>query len=1133
MKRILFLMLFVAAVLGVNAQDKKVALSGAYASSNQEGYDAKNALDGDASTIWHSDYSGSGTKFPVTFTVNLKEVGHVDYMRYIPRLDGSNGNWNEVDLSYAPETNSSTFTKIGTYKLGGSRAVYDFIIPDGGVECGRVRFTIKSGANGFASAAEIEAYETDNTKALAFEQYFEDDLYTVLKPGVTSSNGIADADVKALVDNLLADADGYKKFRVGEYEAYMTTSTLRNNLKISSQYNNYENPTGIYLKAGESCIVVASGIGNHSVGLKIKNWVANENSSAYSLKNGMNYITASTEGNVFVNYYTDDFENAPNVKVHFVNAPVQGYWDQETMTNADWKAMLKGRDSKDETIIITRSRHAQLAYPVWAYIQYCPENIDSLLTLYQQTQWAERDLMGLEKYGRQVKNRQLFYATDYGFMAAGGEGAYCNINSLGAIMTPDSKNFDFWGVGHEWGHNNQVTPGFKWSGCGETTNNIYASWAQLHFSGDKSYLRLEDEGSGVGEYSGMRGGRMQTYFEEGIRKGVAWQLQDGPDYHGATPEEKSVTGYDADGKNIGTVTTTSRNYDHFVKLVPFWQLNLWGTMAGKCPDIIPMVIESIRKDANYGSKYNTNGKQQINWMKLACDSAQINLLPFFEKAGMLKPINAYIEDYSAGWNVISEDMITELKNYVREQGYPAFTEEINYINGHNYHIYRDELALELPANYGDGCAKMANGTVRVDHSKVKNAVAYETYNSVGGLLRITMYGLDAVINAKTGERRCTYVLYPSNSDELENAAYIVAVGYDGTRKMIYGQANEVKGLDAGVYYNISSKNDGTALSCGTTTQRELTGEITWNIKRAKTNVNGAADQVWLWEAVDGGFHLKNLQTGLYFSCASGENVSDLKESNEASLLEAVCMDEEEGLYAFKLAGSNNFMTAASQDATGVKFGSATDESNLWKVQKVEEFKLSIPTAKLLAACYPFTMAIPEEVTAYVVTGAGKWTYDTKEYDYAYIEEVQGGVVPAYMPVVYAGAKKDYTVALLPGDNTPLVENNLLHGTTIRGYLPKGEFLGTVASTTAGGAVMTFKGSTSSSGVYPNKSYLLKSEVGDVLTVYLADKDVVTSIEGVEAEDGEVVLYDLNGVKVVAPERNGIYVTSSGKKVLVK
>ena len=407
---------------------------------------------------------------------------------------------------------------------------------------------------------------------------------------------------------------------------------------------------------------------------------------------------------------------------------------------------------------------------------------------------------------------------------------------------------------------------------------------------------------------------------------------------------------------------------------------------------------------------------------------------------------------------------------------------------------------------------------------MKNAVAFETYDGYGNLTHITMYGLATIRDAHPD----TKVLFTGES------AYIVAVGYDGTRKMIYGQASEVKGLDAGVYYNISSKNEGTSLSCGTTTQRELTGEITWNIKRAEANVSGAADQVWLWEATDGGYCLKNLQTGLYFSCDAGGNISDLKEADEASLLEAVCMDEEEGLYAFRLAGSNNYMTAVSSDVTGVKFGSADDESNLWKVQKVEEFKLSIPTAKLYAACYPFAMAIPEEVAAYVVTGAGKWTYDTKQYDYAYIEEVQGGVVPACMPVVYVGTKKaDYNVAVLAGDNTPHVENNLLHGTTIRAYLTKGSFLGTVASTTAAGAIMTFKGSTSTSGVYANRSYLLKDEAGGVLTVYLAKEDIVTSIDGIETDEEGVVLYDINGVKVITPEKGGIYVTSTGKKVLVK
>ncbi len=793
MKRFVNLFLCLVVAWGLSAQDAQVAINSVVASSAQPGNEAALAADGNASTIWHSTWGSNPTKFPVTFTMAFAESAHVDYVRYTPRQDGNNnGNWNEVTVAYCPTTTGSNFVDVGTYYLYGAGVVYDFYLADGGVECGKVRFTIKSGANGFASAAEITPYAIDDSKSEAFAPYFTDGLFTQLKPGVTGSEGIEDADVKALVDNLLADAEGYRKFRVGEYEAYMTPATVRNTFKISSLYNNYENPTGVYLKAGESCIVMVSGIAGYPVGLKIRNWYVNEDGSSYSLRNGMNFITATSEGNVFVDYYTDEFRQAPNVKVHFINAPVQGYWDQATMTNEDWKILLKGRSTNDHSILITRSEHAQLAYPVSAWLKYCPDNVDSTMTLYQQVQWAERDIMGLSRYGRQVKNRQLFYATNYGFMAAGGEGAYCHYNSLGGIMCPDAAKFDFWGVGHEWGHNNQVTPGFKWSGCGETTNNIYASWAQFHFTGNRNAegkpasLRLEDETSGIDEYAGMRGGRMQTYFEEAIRKGVAWQLQDGPDYHGTTPATKTVAAIDADGKSIGTVTTTSRNYDHFVKLVPFWQLNLWGTLAGKCPDIIPMVIEGIRTTPDYGTAYNTNGKQQVNWMKLACDSARIDLLPFFEKAGMLRPIHAYIEDYGAGWNIITEEMIAALRAYVKEQGYPAFTEEINYINGHNYHIYSDNLKLETPEAMGQGC-KLSGNKVTVQHNVVKNAVAFETYNVLGELLRITMYGLGS-----NDSHTYTQVLYPKTEDMNTTSAYIMAVGYDGTRVKIYEEAGDME-----------------------------------------------------------------------------------------------------------------------------------------------------------------------------------------------------------------------------------------------------------------------------------------------------------------------------------------------------
>ncbi|MBR5147798.1 MAG: M60 family metallopeptidase, partial [Bacteroidaceae bacterium] len=790
MKKTVFL-LFASLMLalGATAQDKVVALSSATASSYQSGEGAERAIDGSTNTIWHSSWGATPTTFPVTFTVTLKEPSLVDYVRYIPRQDGnSNGNWDQVYVAYCPTTTGNDYTNVGLFSLNGSGSSYDFIL---GVTCGKIRFTIQSGANGFASASEITAYTYDNSKQEAFAPYFTDKLCAELKPEITSSEGIEDADVKQLVDNLLTDAAAYKKFRVGEYEPYMTLATLQKRTGTKNQYNKYENPTGIYLKNGQSCVVVVDGIENDPVKLLIKNWYLNESSSSYSLRNGVNYITATSEGNVFVDYFTDNFENAPNVKVHFVNAPVQGYWDQETMTNADWVELLKGRSSSDHSIIITRSKHAQLAYPVSAWLKHCPTNVDSTLTLYQQVQWAERDILGLERYGRQTKNRQLFFATDYGFMAAGGEGSYCHYNSLGGIMAPDAAKFDFWGVGHEWGHNNQIPEGFHWSGCGEMSNNIYASWAQIHFTGHRNaagkvtYLRLEDENSGIDEYSSTRGGRMQTYFEEGLRKGISWQLQDGPDYHGATPETKSVVGYDANGKYIGMVTTTSRNYDHFVKLVPFWQLNLWGTLAGKCPDIIPMVIESIRTTENYSSTYNTHGKKQVNWVKIACDSTKLDLLPFFEKAGILRPISAYIEDYSPGWIIIDDNMITELKNYVKEQGYPAYTEEINYINGHNYHIYRDNLTLETPEKMGEGCT-LSGSRVKVKHDVVRNAVAFETYNALGEILRITMYGL-----ASDDSHSYTQVLFPTGSDINDISAYIVAVGYDGTRTKIYETSENI------------------------------------------------------------------------------------------------------------------------------------------------------------------------------------------------------------------------------------------------------------------------------------------------------------------------------------------------------
>ena len=420
MKKLLLLFMCASLSIGASAQLKKLNISSAQATSQQSGEDASKAIDGNVNTLWHSQYQG--TTFPVTFTASFTSKTHVDVMRYVPRTNGDNGNWLKVEVAYSESKTMNKWETVGTYNLSGSGS-YDFQLGEAGLDVARVRFRILEGKGGWASAAEVEAYVEDNTKRDAFAAYFEDDLFTVLKPEVTSSEGIEDEDVKALVDNLLADAEGYKKFRVGEYEPYRHYSSLQSELKTSAPYNQWENPTGIYVKPGDSFYVMVSGIASDMVGLKVKNWVQNENGSTYGLRNGLNKITATTEGNVFVDYYTDNYKNASNVKVHFINGSVRGYWDQATMTNKDWKEML-AKLPNDNSVIIVRSEHAQLAYPVSAWKEHCPENVDSLMTLYQQVQWAERDILGLNKYGRQTKNRQLYFATTYGFMAATGVGAY-------------------------------------------------------------------------------------------------------------------------------------------------------------------------------------------------------------------------------------------------------------------------------------------------------------------------------------------------------------------------------------------------------------------------------------------------------------------------------------------------------------------------------------------------------------------------------------------------------------------------------------------------------------------------------------------------------------------------------------
>lgn len=689
----------------------------------------------------------------------------------------SNCNYTLTPKWAAGETPWFTLTqrKPGSWKI---KAGYWFQRED---RTGEITVTLDNG-----TTQTLTVCQKGNAAIDAVTDNFNHDLFTSelcseLKPGTTQKDidNCTEPYARQLA-NYMLNTDYSTEFRVGTFECYENRNTLQQRLKTSNAYDNYENPTGIYFEKGEKVVIFATGIDNaHPVRLCIKCFsnqadidTEGQPESYYDLKNGVNVITATNRGNGYVSYYSNDYQNAPSVSLHFAMATENGYFDASRHTNADWKRMLANAKS-DIFDILTQRLH--VSAPIKNLKAKCPTDGERLAAIYDQVVYREREIMGLPQRDIEPRNHQ-FARPVAGGMFADGLGAAAAFGSFNEWVNPN--NFGFWGIAHELGHNNQITPGFKWSGCGETTNNIYASWVE-HKVGAKDafgtgYHRLEDENSGIGEYSYKRGGRFQTYLEEGVRKGISWQLQDGPDYHGTKPNTVTVPGQDANGNSTGTVTTTSRNYDHFVKVVPFWQLTLWSEEVGAHPGGWGNFINSYREGFNT-TKFNTNGKQQMEMVRRMCDAMQTNLIDFFEKAGILKPINAYIEDYGPGWNIITQEMCDEVKAYVQSKGYPEAPAALNYINAYNWTRFRDKVAL-TDAGLGRGTGILSN-MVRVDNSVWKGAVGYETYNSAGQLIRITMFGLG---DSQMSDRY-TCVLFPSGED----AKYIMAVGYDGTRVKCY------------------------------------------------------------------------------------------------------------------------------------------------------------------------------------------------------------------------------------------------------------------------------------------------------------------------------------------------------------
>lgn len=725
------------------AQDSKLIPSGAWTSSAQSGEGIEKSYDGDMSTLYHSKWSNSNPNyFPITLDYYFENPGQMDYLIYHPRKSGSNGNFHEVELWYQL-TEDETFIKHGDFDFEGTNNPFTitFDEPLNNPVC--IRFIVKSGSGGFASCAEMEfcRYADHGTNF----DIFEDNTCTRLKPGVTMADivSLSYLPVQRLAIDIF-NGNYSTEFRCAEFEPYPTISQTSSWMKTSG-YNPFENPTGIYFDEDETMIIIVDNPGNEKIALKIQNFGTQDPAgSQYPLRNGINVITAQNRGLGYVSYYTTNYETAPNVKIHFAMGKENGYFDRGRHTNEDWKRMLANACSD---IMDVRGYRCQIAYPTAAFRATSPDNGEIIAEMYDNVIYYEHEIMGLNYYNKVPKNRQFSRVVPSG-MFADGIGAGIPVGSINNYIIPSAT--DFWGLGHELGHVNQIRPGLKWVSTGEVTNNIYSAWVQFML-GNRNNLRLEHENHG-GNDDNMNGigGRFNAYLNNGIRLGENWLCQEGPDFN-----QQAEFG-----------TPPRRNYDHFVKLCPMWQIQLYFHQAGYSPNIYAKVSEKVR---NTDETSFTNGELQLNFMRNVCDFTGQDVTDFFVKCGMLKPINKYLEDYSPGWLTITQEQCDELIAYASKYPKPE-SPVIYYINGNNWEVYKYKRPME--GTFGNGT--QLNGTlVKVNHSVWKNTVAYETYSG-NQLVRITMSGRGYRDNSYTD------VLYPQGSTRIE------AIDWQGNKTLVYG-----------------------------------------------------------------------------------------------------------------------------------------------------------------------------------------------------------------------------------------------------------------------------------------------------------------------------------------------------------
>ena len=760
------------------------------ASSYQVFENIGNSVDGDFSTLYHSSYDGGPDEFPIELIYHFNANTSMDYFIYYPRNDGNNnGNFGKTQIFYNTTSNPDYVHLIDhNFSLSGLPAKVSFpTITD----VNNLKIVIDNGANDFASCSEIEFYSNNQAGNSVYLDIFKNELYAELLPSVTQSqiDTITSPFFQTLAQCIF-NQNYNQSLRVRDFHAFESIQHLGARLKTSA-YDSFENATGIAFDKGQTAIIAMDGIGDQSVYLRVRNW-ANEASQAdhlYFLKDGLNNIEMKDSGLAYISFYSDTPETARAVKSNIMTGKCNGYFDPAIHSNDDWTSIMTNQAYPKVDII---GKYAHLVYDKSPLRFNSPFDGFHLIEMYDSIVNWQKIQMGLYKYGYKYNNHILAICETGGGYYAGGEGVHFDW-TWGAESIANPNRLGLWGIAHEFGHVNQIRPGLRWIGTVEVTNNIFSLWADYNLNKEnKRFTRLEEEafanGNGTQSWSGNR-------FNLSI---------DSTYIHGRALQDV--------------------RYDYpFRVLIPFWQLELYYQLAGACRNAPLLTYEenppSVGVDYAHWYGYvaekartltrpdMSNGELLLNFVKYTCEAVQEDLTDFFINTGFLRPIDKDIEDYWVDRLTVTQEQIDELILYIKSN-FPnkPVSPVIQYISAHSKDMFLNRLPLS--GETGKGVKLISDEEapfLYIDHSEWKNAVAYETYDSTGQLVHVTITGTDDVSNQTTS------VLYRTGDYQ------VYAVGFDGSRILVYPKEiingkQEVQKLKVSISPNPTSARQGIQLS---------------------------------------------------------------------------------------------------------------------------------------------------------------------------------------------------------------------------------------------------------------------------------------------------------------------------------